>query len=486
MSQKRTVCVTILLALSLVLNGSGLADGADVIWSTFLGGSGTEECYGIGVDSSGNAYLTGWTRSRDFPTTAGVFDSTPSDSSDVFVAKLHPTGSHLIYATFLGGNDWDQAFGIAVDDAGNAYVTGNTMSRDFPVTSGVVDTTHNGNWDAFVAKLNPEGNILVFATFLGGSRYDRGKSIVTDSAGNAYLTGWTRSEDFPTTKGAFSIIFLGHQEEDAFVAKLNPTGSQLVYSTFLGGTQEDWGRGIAVDKAGNAYVAVLTYSEDIPVTSGAFDETYNGSREAFVAKLNPRGSSLDYATFLGGRGQDWCQDIVVDASGNACLTGVTLSANFPTTTGAWDTAHNGFSDAYVAVLNPAGSHLVYATFLGGTGEERSTGLVVDGAGHVVVTGWTRSEDFPTTRGAFDTEYNGQTDAFVAQLDPKEGTLRYASFLGGSSFDAGFDIALDGAGSILLTGWTRSEDFPTTEGALDTEHNGGEDGFLTKLELPGRR
>jgi len=486
MSLKDKACPLIAIVLGLLFCVPGSAEETHLVWSTFFGGAGADECNGIATDGQGNAYLVGSTWSRDLPTTVGGFDTTHNDSCDVFVAKLDPTGSHLIYATFIGGDDYDECFDVAVDRAGNAYVTGRTFSWDFPVTCGAFDTTHGRRFDAYVAKLSSGGDVLLYATFLGGDGYDMGKSIAVDDAGNAYLTGWTMSDDFPVTRGAFGTIYLDYGEEDAFVVKLNPSGSDLVYATFLGGSNEDWGRSIAIDTSGCAYVAMLTYSEDIPTTRGAFDETNNVGREAYVAKLDPSGSVLEYGTFLGGKSQDWCQDIAVDDAGNAYLAGVTYSPNFPVTPDAWDTTHNGFTDVFVVVLNPTGSDLIYSTFLGGVGEERSTALVLDEAGDILVTGWTRSTDFPTTAGVWDGVHNGESDAFVIKFDLKQNTLAYSTFLGGISYDLGYGIATDGAGGILVTGWTQSEDFPTTTGVFDSGYNGDNDVFLTKLNLTGHR
>jgi hypothetical protein len=279
MNHKVRTYAFIALGLSLLWCGLTWANEIELVWSTFLGGDGSEGAYGIALDGSGNVYVTGDTESPNFPTTFGAFDEIHNGGLDVFVAKLDPTGKTLVYATCLGGNNWDQGFDIAVDGSGSAYITGSTLSSDFPTTARAFYTAHHGKYDAFLTKLNPTGSVLAYSTYLGGGDDDRGQSIAVDIAGNAYLTGWTRSGDFPTTAGAFCTTYQGHEEEDAFVAKLNPAGSELGYATFLGGVKEDWGRDIAVDSSGSAYVGVLTYSADFPATAGAFDATYNGSRK---------------------------------------------------------------------------------------------------------------------------------------------------------------------------------------------------------------
>ncbi len=393
--------------------------GSGLVYATFLGGSsGTDKGYGIAVDGTGSVYVMGETRSSNFPTTSGAFDTSYNGYyRDAFVAKLNPAGSGLAYATFLGGRNSEWGYAIAVDGAGSAYVTGETQSDDFPTTPGAFDTSLDGYWsDAFVVKLNPAGSGLAYATFLGGSDTDIGFGIALDAMGSAYVTGRTFSGNFPATPGAFDVSFNGFC--DAFVVKLNPAGNGLAYATFLGGSSSssgaaDYGAAIAVDGAGSAYVTGQTNSRDFPTTPGAFDPSYNDD-DAFVAKFNPTGSGLDYATFLGGGYQDIGYAIVVDEAGSAYVTGETHSSDFPITPRAFDISLNGSCDAFVAKLNPAGSGLVYATFLGGNSYDYGNAIAIDGAGSAYVTGETRSNDFPTTPGAFDPSCN-YVDAFAARL-----------------------------------------------------------------------
>ena len=262
--------------------------------------------------------------------------------------------------------------------------------------------------------------------------------------------------------------------------------SDLLYATFLGGGEGDWANEVAVDATGNAYVAGSTRSSDFPTTPGAYDTTHNESTDAFVARLNPSGSDLLYATFLGGDGSDYGDGVAVDATGNAYVTGSNGSSDFPTTSGAYDTTHNGGADVFVSKLNPSGSDLLYATFLGGGGDDRGKGIAVDGSGSAYVTGWTFSPDFPTTPEAYDTTYNGSYDAFVARVNPSGSDLPYATFLGGSDYDIGNGIAVDGPGNAYVTGYTTSSDFPTTPEAYDTTHNGGRDAFVARLPIGAGR
>ncbi len=459
--------------------------GEDVLalsYSFLGGGMSVDEGDAIAVDAAGNAYVMGYTTSTDLPSAPGAFDTSLTGGSDAFVAKVNPTGTGLVYGTFLGGSSYDGGFAIAVDAAGNAYMTGYTASSDFPTTSGAFDTGYNGNGDAFVTKMNPTGTGLVYSTFLGGSNYDWSQAIAVDAAGNAYVVGYnTASSNFPTTSGAFDTSYNGGN--DAFVTKVNSTGTGLVYSTFLGGSGNDEGHSIAVDAAGNAYVmGYNTTSSNFPTTSGAFDTTLTGESDAFVTKLNPAGTGLVYSTFLGGGSYDYGFGLAVDATGNAYVTGATGSSDFLTTPGAFDTSYSG-GDAFVTKVNPAGTGLVYSTFLGGSGNDNGYAIVVNTAGNAYVTGYTASSDFPATPGAVDTGYNGGNDAFVTKVNLAGTGLVYGTFLGGSGNDNGNAIAVDAAGNLYVTGATYSSDFPTTPGAIDTSYNGGSDVFVTRLAFP---
>src|SRR5882762_8523809 len=286
-------------------------------YSTYLGGSGFNGSgldlgVGIAVDADGNAYVVGWTNSSNFPTTAGAFQTTFGGGTnfDTFVTKLNPTGSALVYSTYLGGSGSDAGRKIAVDAAGNAYVVGQTSSSNFPTTTGAFQTSFGGGYsDAFLTKLNSTGSALVYSTYLGGTGEDDGSGISVDADGNAYVAGFTASADFPATAGAFQTTF-GGGYGDAFVAKLDPTGSALIYSTYLGGTDSDaaGNPGLAVDASGNAYVTGETASTDFPTTAGAFQTTLSGYQNAFVTKLDPSGSALVYSTYLGGSITDWPQE----------------------------------------------------------------------------------------------------------------------------------------------------------------------------------
>jgi len=440
-------------------------------YSTYLGGA---QGAVIAVDRAGNAYLTDATSTTTFPTTPGVIKSS-GIAGNAFVSKLNPSGTALVYSTYLGGTGGDLGNGIVVDRAGDAYVTGDTTSTDFPTTPGAFQRTNLGAANlydaAFVSKLNPTGSALLYSTYLTAASGDvKSVALASDGTGNAYLTGDTNATDFPTTTGALQTTNPNAGASyTAFVSKLNPTGSALGYSTYLGGSGGDDGYGIAADAAGNAYVTGDTSSTDFPTTPGAFQTSLGGSTnsKAFVTKLAPAGS-LAYSTYLGG-GADSGLAIAVDGVGDAYITGNTSSTTFPTTAGAYRTTNpsGGVNPvAFVSKLNPLGNALVYSTYLGGSGGDFGQAMAVDGVGDAYLTGDTYSTNFPTTPGAPQTHsgggscYGGCSDAFVTKLTATGGALAYSTYLGGSDNDVGQGVAVDRAGNTYVTGYTLSTNFPT--------------------------
>ncbi|MCC7431558.1 SBBP repeat-containing protein [bacterium] len=462
------------------------ASATTLSFSTFLGGSGEDSGFSLSLDGSENCYVTGYTYSTNFPTTAGAYDTSHNGGNyyDAFVTKLNSSGSSLVFSTYLGGSSDDYGSSLSVDGSGNCYVTGYTYSSNFPTTAGAYDTSHNGGdyYDAFVTKLNSSGSSLVFSTFLGGGGYEKSHSLSVDGSGNCYLTGNTGSSNFPTTAGAYDTSSGGNF--DAFVTKLNSSGNSLVYSTFLGGDREDISFSLSLDGSGNCYVTGHTYSSDFPTTAGAYDTSFGGYVDAFVTKLNSSGNSLVFSTFLGGNDHDWCYSLSLDGNGNCFVTGQTISTGFPTTAGAYDTSHNDNYDAFVTKLNSSGNSLEFSTFLGGSSDEYRPSLSLDGSGNCYVTGRTYSTDFPTTAGAYDTSHNGNYDAFVTKLNSSGSSLVSSTFLGGSSGDLSYSLSVDGSGNCYVTGYTGSTNFPTTVGAYDTLLNSGNyyDAFVVKFDF----
>jgi hypothetical protein len=437
-------------------------------YATYIGGKGGDVAYGIAVDSSGEACITGVTNSADFPV-ATAEQSKYAGSGDAFVAKLSSDGTKLVYSTYFGGSGSDTAAAIAVDATGDAFITGTTTSSDFPITSTAFQATYGGNGDAFVAELGSAGNQLVYSSYLGGLGADSGQAIAVDSSGDAYVTGSTQSADFPTVS-ALQPANAG--ASDAFIAKVNFSGSALLYSTYLGGAQADVGQGIKVDGSGNAFIIGYTFSSDFP-TYNPLQAANAGAPDAFVAEVNAAGSALVFSTYLGGSGDDRGYGIALDASGNIYLVGASQSADFPTTSNAFQTGYQGNGDAFVSKLNSTGSALTYSTFLGGTGVDRGNSIVVDSSGNAYITGFTQSSNFPTQNpvqaimgisGGSSCGTAPCSDAFVTQLNPSGSGLVYSTYLGGSGADFGQGIALDTSGDAYVAGSTSSANFPAIVGA----------------------
>jgi hypothetical protein len=456
-------------------------------YSTYLGGNNTDEGIGIALDAAGNAYVTGTTASLNFPTTKGAFQRRLASSGagfDAYVTKLSADGTKLIYSTFLGGEAFERAFGIDVDAAGNAAITGITHSTNFPTKNAFqaasVDPNQLG--DAFVSVLNANGSGLLYSTYLGGSERDEAGGLALDPAGNIYITGATRSANFPTAN-ALQPIHGG--SDDAFVAKINPSlagAASLVYSTYLDGSVWAFGWGIAADDQGNAYVTGGTGSADFPTVNALPPPV--GAVNAFVVKLNPSGSALIWSTLLGGSDNERGTGIAVDSQGSAYVTGRTWSSDFPTLN-AFQPTLGGASDSFITKLNFDGAtlSLAYSTYLGGSGTENyvsheQAGIAVDSLGNAYVTGATTSDNFPT-RDPLQASRGGEWDAFVAKVSPTGSDLLFSTYLGGSLFDQGMGLTVDSLGNVYVAGETRSDNFPTAN-PYQSSRRGSTDVFVSKI------
>jgi uncharacterized repeat protein (TIGR01451 family) len=448
-------------------------------YATFFGGTGDEIAYAVATDPSGNLYIAGSTSSTNLPLTAGAMASQFGGGNfDSVVAKFSASGT-LLYSTYLGGSGDEQAYGLAVDSLGNAYITGYTTSANFPVTQGAYGGGLSGSSNAFVAKLNPAGTALLYASYLGGSGNDTGYGIAVDGSGDMFIAGSTSSTDFPVSAGAYRGAYSGGSS-DAFVTAFNPSGSGLLYSTYLGGSDQDQAYAIALDARGDAYVAGETLSVDFPNIPGAIQAAENGSYDGFVTALNASGTALIYSTFLGGTMDDYACGIAVDSSGNAYVTGYTGSTNFPHTSGVLQPGNAGGYDAFVTKINPSGAALVYSTFLGGSGDDYALPIAVDSGGNAYITGDTTSTDFPVTADAAQSDPLGGYAAFVAVLNSDGSALWYGTYLGGSSSQTGWGIALSRAQEFIAVGYTASPDFPVTGGAFQSALAGATDGFVARF------
>ncbi len=452
-------------------------------YSTFMGGAGYESGRKIAVDAGKNAYVV------------GVTDALSSDgTTDVFVLKLDPAGQ-LVYLTFIGSGWDDTGNGIAVDASGYVYLTG-TTEGGFPTTPGVVQPSKLSMKAAFVTKISPSGSDLLYSTFLSGgpqptaASYTEGLAIAIDPSGNAYITGSTSSPTFPVTPGAFQTTYGG--AGDAFVAKLNNNATQLLYSTYLGGSGSDEAYSIAVDADGNAYVAGNTESvttaggNDFPVKN-ALQPVQNGLNDGFVAKLNSTGSALVFSTFLGGSdvfggadGKDGISGLAIDNQQNVCVTGHTKSADWPGARNAPSTLIDTTGDCFVTKISPSGNAIIYSLYLGGQSFDYGTDIAADAFGNAYVIGTTFSSEFPVTVDAYRGNKPGNADFFITKIGA-DGVIIYSSFLGGSTNDYGYGIAVGSPTEIYITGEATSTDFPVAN-AVQPEKGGWFDAVIAKIDL----
>jgi uncharacterized protein (TIGR03437 family) len=454
-------------------------------YATYLGGSANDgiNALAVWVDAAGAIYVAGNTLSTDFPvvnalqpTYGGTSTSVFASMGDAFVTKLDPAGA-LVYSTFLGGSGSDRALDVTVDAAGNVYLAGDTVSNNYPVANALQSTRRTQAFTGCVTKLNAAGNALVYSTYLGGSFGETATGIAVDEAGAAYVTGGTSSADFPLVNALQANLGGGPVYADAYVTKINPAGSALVYSTFLGGSQSEIGWSIAVDATGNAYVVGETRSTNFPLSNALQPSHGGGTDDAFIVKINPAGSALVYSTYLGGAGGDVRPSVAVDRNGNAYVSGYTNSTNFPTANAFQPNSGGGF-DAFVAKLNPSGSAFVYSTYLGGSATDAGIEVATDGAGNAYVGGTTLSANFPLAR-SLQSSLRGMQDAFVTKLNDA-GRIAWSTLLGGDNADSANDLAVDDAGNVYAAGLTTSLDFTVTPNAAQNALRGGTDGFIVKL------
>lgn len=442
-------------------------------YSTYIGGSSQDQAFDIAVDASGNTYIVGTTQSSNFPTN-NPLDSTLGGSADIFITKINPTGTALVYSTYLGGSgSSDAGHAIAVDSSQNVYVTGDTDSINFPVTAIRFQGTKSSGVDSFVTKLDSMGSSLQYSTYLGAGGDDIGNSIAVDASGNAYVTGYTTSSNFPRLN-AFQTTRNG--SFDSYVTKLNPFGSALVYSTYLGGSGVEIGFDIAIDTSGNAYVTGETQSSDFP-TSNPIQPTLSGPNDTYVTKFDSSGLALVYSTYLGGTSGDDGRSIVLDGSGNAYVGGDTSSIDFPTVNPLQST-NAGIGDFFITKINSSGSAYDFSTYLGGSGDERGYGIAIDSVGNVYIVGMTSSSNFPMQNPIQGSSTSGGT-AVVAKLDSTGSQLKYSTYLGGNNEDRANGIAIDNTNNAYIVGFTSSTDFPTVN-AFQPSSGGGHDAFVAKI------
>lgn len=450
-------------------------------WATYFGGSANDSIYVVKTAADGHVLVAGVAQSPDLPMTAGAAQPALAGFTDGFVSKISAAGDAVLSTTYLGGSGPDGIWDMAIDASGAVYVTGSTISIDFPTTAGAFDDSFNDpSDDVFVAKLSADFSQVLYSTYLGGTQIDGiGQALAIDQDGFAYVAGRTLSADFPTTPGAFDETYNGlpGHGPDVFVSKLDVDGSALVYSTFLGGASSDYvfAGGLAIDALGDLYVAGSTGSQDFPLTPGALGSPPNGF-DFFLTKLDPDGGVI-YSAAFGGSDNDGGNPIsvAVDTDGGVLVVGETLSLDWPVVGGGMAGASTDGSspDVVLAKLDGSGSTLLFSGYLGGTGEDTSRRAVLGDDGFLYIIGGTKSADFPVTADALRPVLESsdpedlQDDAFLCRVNAATGLLDYASFFGGVEFDTGTGIAYAGDGTVYLVGHTASPDFPVSPGSLGT-------------------
>jgi hypothetical protein len=429
-----------------------------IVGSAVLGGTGFDSANAVSLDAAGNVYVTGESASLDFPL-AGPAGRTPAGQNDVFVAKLDPTATTLLYSTVFGGNAADSGTGIAVDASGNAWVTGETVSIDFPTAAGAFQPDLAGATDAFSVKLDSSGGALVVSTLLGGEGFDRGNGIAVDAAGGAAIAGRTGSTSFPTTEDALQTFFRG-SDFDAFFARFSAAGT-LVHSTYLGGVENDAAFGVALDSTGRAFVVGGTRSPDFPATGSAYQGS-NLSTDAFLSAFGPGGALL-YSTFFGGSFVDRGNAVAVDSRGRVLVAGQASSPDLPSVSPTQATYGGGPNDAFVAAFDTAASgdaSLLFSTFLGGRGDDRAHGIAARSEAAVWVAGQASGTDFPVIDPRPLPSGGGPSDAFAARFDLSAApVLRLSTLLGGANDDRAHAVAATASGDAVLAGRTESTGFP---------------------------
>ncbi|MFB3902768.1 MAG: SBBP repeat-containing protein [Acidobacteriota bacterium] len=472
--------------------------GASLVLSSYEGGSREDMIRDVAVDGQGNFYMAGGTYSTDFRVTAGAFDTSQNGSCDVWVAKHAPNGT-LLWATFLGSPNYDRAYAIEVDSQGFVYVAGRA-GNGFPTTAGSLqpafgdDITPNsiyGQQDGFLTKLSPDGSRLIWSTYFGGAGRDFIRDIALDSGGNVFVAISECDQSHPhITAGAFQTTRKGI---DGVVGRIAADGSRMIFGSYFGGSNSDgYTPSIRTDGAGNAYYLTISDSNDLPITANAYQRTRAGGSDMVLTKISPTGSIL-FCTYFGGSAGEFSEThgLAVDSAGNAYVACTTLSANLPTTSGAFGRTYGGSGgsgtgsgtnysgDAFVAKISVNGSSLLACTYLGGSAGEGAEGVAVDSSGNVYVGGATYSANFPISADAYQSRLGGSADFFLVKLSGDLSRLIYGTYLGGSGTDYGRTLMVDAAGNGVAAGEESSSNWPLLK-PFDSNYGGQKDGGVVRF------
>lgn len=459
-------------------------------WGTYLGGQAEQSITALEVLASGAVVVAGVTESLDYPTVPGAFQPSYSGGVDGFVSVLAPDGSTLLHSTLLAGAGDDRIVGLGVAPGGSIVVAGDTTSLDFPTTPGAFDRTFEGSSDAFVARLSSDLTTLEWSTLIGGSLRDAAGGMALRANGNSVLVGATRGAGFPVTSGAFDPIYNGGQfAGDAFALELAADGASVVWGTYLGSTGVEFAERVALDSNGWVTLSGMAYDASFPTTAGAFDRSFDGGEEPFIARLDAQGATLLFSTFLGGAAEDTVLALVVRADGATLIGGRTTDAAWPLTAHAHDRHFKGPSEGFLALLSPAGDSLWHSSFVGGGEDDAVTALHIDASAQVVVGAQTLSSDLPTTPGAYDRSFHdslggNELDAYLLRMKADLSGYDYATYFGGRNPERLIAIDSDSQGVLLLAGTTNGPNLPTTSNAFQPAWNitALSEGFVARLEL----
>lgn len=442
-----------------------------------LGGNSSETGWSVAVDKNGNVYISGTTNSSNFPTTSNVFKTTPGGRKDIFVTKLDNNLNTIFASALIGGFADEETYSMVLDDKGNVYLSGFTASDNFPTTEDAYANSHNGGKDIFVMKLDENLKTIAASTRIGGSENDECYSIKLDENGNIYIGGGTRSANFPTTNGAYDNSYNG--EGDVFISKLDSDLKSLSASTYIGGIKPDGLEItgiISIDGKGNIFVTGNTSSPDFPTTPNAYCRSFKGRFNAFLSRLDKNLSTLSASTYLGGNGMDWGYGIDIDKHGMVYLIGHTSSPDLPVTPGAYDRTFNGDGDVFISKFDNLLTKLFALTYLGGSDNEFGKSITLDKNGNIYAAGFTKSPNFPFSPGAYDETFNGNKDVFISRFDKNLKRLSYSTFFGGSHDDYSPSFTPDEKGNIYVTGYTKSSKFSTKAPAKKNM-----DAFIAKFD-----